>query len=144
MPDVPPESAMRIDVAGEKDGRPATLSLYGTGTMRDATGIALSIGAQLLAAKKLTVEQGGVYGPEGCFNPEDFLRMMGGRGAGEAIGLAQRYDQDGRNKPDPSLPVKRLYVVGIDAGGMGIGTERAADSALNVFDRIVADFQRSG
>lgn len=74
----------------------------------------------------------------------EFISMMGGRGAGEAIGLAQRYDQDGRNKPDPSLPVKGLYVVGIDAGGMGIGTERAADSALNVFDRIVADFQRSG
>jgi saccharopine dehydrogenase-like NADP-dependent oxidoreductase len=44
--------------------------------MRDATGIALSIGAQLLAAGKLTVKQGGVYGPEGCFDPADFLQMM--------------------------------------------------------------------
>ena len=80
LPDVPPDGAMRIDVSGEKDGKPATLSLCGTGTMRDATGIALSIGAQLLAVKKLTVEQGGVYGPEGCFDPEDFLRMMGESG----------------------------------------------------------------
>ena len=69
----------------------------------------------------------------------EFISMMGGRGAGEAIGLAQRYDQDGPNKPDPRLPVNGLYVVGVDAGGMGIGTERAADSAMNVFDLIVSD-----
>lgn len=71
-----PDGAMRIDVSGEKDGKPASLTLCGVGTMRDATGIALSIGAQLLAAKKLTVEPGGVYGPEGCFNSSDFLRLM--------------------------------------------------------------------
>jgi prolycopene isomerase len=69
----------------------------------------------------------------------EFISMMGGRGAGEAIGLAQRYDQDGANSVNPALPVKGLYAVGVDAGGMGIGTERAADSAMNVFDRIVAD-----
>jgi saccharopine dehydrogenase-like NADP-dependent oxidoreductase len=70
------DGAMRIDVSGEKDGRTTTVTLCGTGTMREATGIALSIGAQLLAGKLLTVQQGGVYGPEGCFVPEDFLRMM--------------------------------------------------------------------
>jgi phytoene dehydrogenase-like protein len=69
----------------------------------------------------------------------EFISMMGGRGAGEAIGLAQRYDQDGPNRPEARLPVKGLYVVGVDAGGMGIGTERAADSAMNVFDLIVSD-----
>jgi lysine 6-dehydrogenase len=71
-----PDGAMRIDVSGEKDGRPATLTLCGIGTMRDATGIALSIGAQLLAAGELTVQEGGVFGPEGCFDSSDFLRMM--------------------------------------------------------------------
>ena len=76
----PSEGALRIDVSGEKDGSPATLTICGTGTMREATGIALSIGAQLLAAKRLTVEQGGVYGPEGCFDPMDFLSMMGDSG----------------------------------------------------------------
>jgi lysine 6-dehydrogenase len=74
--DAPVEGALRIDVSGEKDSKPVTLTICGTGTMRDATGIALSIGARLLAAGKLTVEQGGVYGPEGCFDPSDFLSMM--------------------------------------------------------------------
>lgn len=69
----------------------------------------------------------------------EFISMIGGRGAGEAIGLAQRYDQDGANRIDPALPVKGLYAVGVDAGGMGIGTERAADSAMNVFERILKD-----
>jgi phytoene dehydrogenase-like protein len=69
----------------------------------------------------------------------EFISMMGGRGAGEAIGLAQRYDQDGPHRPDARLPVKGLYVVGVDAGGMGIGTERAADSAMNVFCLIASD-----
>lgn len=72
----PSEGAMRIDVTGEKEGREETLTLCGTGTMRDATGIALSIGAQLLGAGKVEADQGGVYGPEGCFDPGDFLRMM--------------------------------------------------------------------
>lgn len=76
----PSEGALRVDVSGDKDGSPCTLSVFGTGTMRDATGIALSIGAQLLGGKRLTVEQGGVYGPEGCFDPGEFLQMMGSSG----------------------------------------------------------------
>ncbi len=82
--------AMRIEVSGEKDGVPTTLGIFGTATMREATGIALSAGAQLLAAKKLTVEQGGVYGPEGCINPEDFLRMIGESGIYAYSDLAMR------------------------------------------------------
>ena len=30
------------------------------------------------------------------------------------------------------MPVKGLYLVGCDAGGVGIGTEQAADSAMNI------------
>ncbi len=90
MPEVPPEGAMRVDVHGEKDGRPATVRICGTGTMRDATGIALSIGAQLLAARRLTVEEGGVYGPEGCFEATDFLEMMAGCGVNAFSDLALR------------------------------------------------------
>lgn len=71
----------------------------------------------------------------------DFFAALGGRGAGEAIGLAQRFDQDGKNKPHPRLPVKGLYAVGADAGGTGIGTELAADSALHVFDLIMQDIR---
>src|SRR5450759_1144749 len=77
---LPVEGALRIDVSGEKDSKPVTLTVCGTGTMRDATGIALSIGARLLAAGKLTIEEGGVYGPEGCFDPADFLGMMADSG----------------------------------------------------------------
>ncbi|MHB8896673.1 MAG: phytoene desaturase family protein [Candidatus Geothermincolia bacterium] len=69
----------------------------------------------------------------------EYIAKLGGRGAGEAIGLAQSYDQDGPNKPDPRTPIEGLYVVGVDAGGMGIGTERAADSAMKVFDIVVED-----
>lgn len=72
----------------------------------------------------------------------DFYAELGGRGTAECIGLGQRYDQDGKNKPDPRLPVKGLYSVGADTGGIGIGTELAADSATNVFDIIMDDLRK--
>lgn len=53
-----------------------------------------------------------------------------GRDTGECIGLAQEVGQTGTKKPKPQTPVKGLYLVGSDAGGKGIGTECAADSAL--------------
>jgi hypothetical protein len=58
--------------------------------MRDATGIALSIGARLLAAKQLTTQQGGVYGPEGCFDPGGFLAMAAESGFIAYSDLAMR------------------------------------------------------
>ena len=57
------------------------------------------------------------------------------------IGLAQLYDQVGENKPDPRTPVEVLYLVGCDAGGRGVGTEQAADSALKVRELIVSKAQ---
>ncbi len=66
-----------------------------------------------------------------------YIDMMGGRGSGEVIGIAQSYDQVGRNKPDVRMPVSGLYLVGCDAGGRGIGTEQASDSALKVSELIV-------
>jgi lysine 6-dehydrogenase len=86
----PSDGAMRIEVSGEKDGKPATLAIFGTSTMRDATGLALSVGAQLLAARQLTVEQGGVYGPEGCLDPDVFMRLMGECGMYAYSDLAMR------------------------------------------------------
>ncbi len=70
-----------------------------------------------------------------------YIDGMGGRGAGEVIGLAQSYDQVGENKPDPRTPVEGLYLVGCDAGGRGIGTEQAADSALKVREMILSETQ---
>lgn len=66
----------------------------------------------------------------------DYIDRMGGRGGGEAIGLAQRFDQVGKGKPDPRMPIEGLWLVGCDAGGRGIGTEQAADSALKVAEAI--------
>jgi phytoene dehydrogenase-like protein len=66
----------------------------------------------------------------------DYIDGMGGRGGGEAIGLAQRFDQVGVRKPDPRMPIQGLWLVGCDAGGRGIGTEQAADSALKVAEGI--------
>lgn len=72
----------------------------------------------------------------------DYISAMSGRDTGEAVGISQRFDQDGRSKPDPRTPVQGLYLVGSDAGGRGVGTEQAADSALNVYEMIVKDFWR--
>jgi saccharopine dehydrogenase-like NADP-dependent oxidoreductase len=73
------EGAVRVDVGGTLDGRRATLTGCGTASMRDSTGLALSVGTLLAASKKLTA-QGGVFAPEGCFSPEAFLKMMDARG----------------------------------------------------------------
>lgn len=65
---------------------------------------------------------------------------IAGRETGDIIGLAQSYDQCGRKKPRAATPVKNLYLVGCDAGGRGIGTEQAADSALKVSEMVLKDF----
>jgi len=57
-----------------------------------------------------------------------------GRDTGECIGLAQEVGQTGTKKPKPQTPIKGLYLVGSDAGGKGIGTECAADSALYLYN----------
>jgi len=72
----------------------------------------------------------------------DYIGAMGGRGGGEAIGLAQRFDQVGKSKPAARMPVQGLYLVGCDAGGRGIGTEQAADSALKVAEAISSQRRR--
>lgn len=51
---------------------------------------------------------------------------------GECIGLAQIVGQCGKNKPSPVSPVRGLFYVGVDAGGDGMGTHHAVDSAAKV------------
>ncbi len=65
-----------------------------------------------------------------------FIDAMSHRGRADCIGLAQTHYQCGKNKPDPKTPIQNLWLVGCDAGGRGIGTEQASDSALKVFERI--------
>ena len=68
-----------------------------------------------------------------------FMSRMGGR-EGELVGYAQRFDQDGANRLSPKMPVEGLYIVGTDgSNGMGIGTELAAESALDVHQLIMQD-----
>jgi phytoene dehydrogenase-like protein len=68
-------------------------------------------------------------------NPGDVARLSG-RAAGDCIGLAQEVGQGGSLRPSPATPVQGLYLVGADAGGRGIGTEMAADSALYLYHQL--------
>ena len=68
-------------------------------------------------------------------NTPDVSRVSG-RSTGECIGLAQEVGQCGTNRPAPALPLPGLYVVGSDAGGRGIGTECAAESALYLYNLL--------
>lgn len=62
-----------------------------------------------------------------------YIANISGRNSGEVIGVAQNRHQVGANRPGNSTPLKGLYLVGADAGGRGVGTEMAADSALNLW-----------
>jgi len=65
-------------------------------------------------------------------------KAASGRPTGDAIGLAQTYNQCGKNKPSPKMPIENLYLVGCDAGGRGVGVDQAGDSALKVSEIIFA------
>lgn len=56
---------------------------------------------------------------------------LGKEGAGTGIG--QVIGQVGRKRPSIITPIKNLYLAGGDAGGWGVGTELAANSALELF-----------
>jgi phytoene dehydrogenase-like protein len=62
-----------------------------------------------------------------------YIANISGRKTGEVIGVAQNRFQVGKKRPPNATPVEGLYLVGADAGGRGVGTEMAADSALNLW-----------
>jgi phytoene desaturase len=62
-----------------------------------------------------------------------YIADISGRWTGEVIGLAQNRHQVGKKRPSSVSPVRGLYFVGADAGGRGVGTEMAVDSALNLW-----------
>ena len=66
--------------------------------------------------------------------------VLPGQG-GECVGLGQIVGQCGRNKPSPSAPIKGLFYVGTDAGGVGVGTHNAVTSAANVAPLVEQYFQ---
>ncbi|TFG29011.1 MAG: NAD(P)/FAD-dependent oxidoreductase [Promethearchaeota archaeon] len=69
--------------------------------------------------------------------PKD-IESMGGK-EGAVVGISQSIDQVGINRPSSVMPIKGLYIVGGDAGGWGIGTELAAQSAIDCAKLILED-----
>lgn len=63
-------------------------------------------------------------------------QVLPGQG-GECIGLGQWMGQCARNKPSVKAPVRGLFFVGCDAGGYGVGTQQAVDSAINVAETVL-------
>ena len=55
-------------------------------------------------------------------------RIAGENGAG--IGIGQMPGQCGEKRPKIETPLQGLYIVGAEAGGTGVGTELAVNSAL--------------
>jgi prolycopene isomerase len=62
-----------------------------------------------------------------------------GKEYGPAISTAQSPDQVGDRRPKVTTPIAGLYQAGDGAGGRGVGTELAADSAMECAERVVAD-----
>jgi prolycopene isomerase len=63
----------------------------------------------------------------------NYISRISGRWTGEVIGVAQNRRQVGKDRPSNVTPIEGLYLVGADAGGRGVGTEMAANSALNLW-----------
>lgn len=68
--------------------------------------------------------------------PADAARIMGEDGAG--IGIAQQAGQAGKDRPSIKTPIDGLFIVGAEAGGAGVGTELAANSAIEFFENYVS------
>ncbi|MFL6090012.1 MAG: phytoene desaturase family protein [Aeromicrobium sp.] len=62
-----------------------------------------------------------------------------GKEGGPAISTAQTPDQVGDRRPGVTTPIAGLYLAGCGAGGRGVGTELAADSAMECAEQIVKD-----
>jgi phytoene dehydrogenase-like protein len=61
---------------------------------------------------------------------------------GNIIGVGQTVKQIHERRPSQVTPIKGLYIVGAEAGGHGIGTELAANSAMELSEilaRVMID-----
>lgn len=83
----PSPGALRVDVWGEKAGVELHRLICGTGTMREATGLSLAVGALMLARGEVTA-QAGVFAPEGCLDPHRFIERLRDRGVAAYEDLA--------------------------------------------------------
>lgn len=66
--------------------------------------------------------------------PSTLSKFAGEDGA--IIGLGQTIHQTGPNRPDNRTPIKNLYLCGGEAGGWGVGTELAIESAKSLAQLI--------
>ncbi|MFB9904261.1 phytoene desaturase family protein [Allokutzneria oryzae] len=66
-----------------------------------------------------------------------------GKQYGPAISTGQTPRQVGKHRPSVATPVDGLYLAGCGAGGRGVGTELAADSAMECAERILDDLGRT-
>lgn len=73
-----PCSAIRVDVGGTKNGRPASITYGAADHMGRLTGIPLAIGTVMLGAGEITHK--GVIAPESCITPGPFLHELSKRG----------------------------------------------------------------
>lgn len=75
----PQSSALKVIVKGERNGKQVTYTADMVGRMAPGTGIPASIAALMLDAGDVTVK--GVAAPEGCIDPQKFLKALLQRGA---------------------------------------------------------------
>ena len=66
--------------------------------MREAAGLSLSVGALVLARGELLTEEGGVYAPEACLDPREFITRLGAKGvkAYEDLAMTRQIARAGR------------------------------------------------
>jgi len=55
--------------------------------------------------------------------------VLPGQG-GECVGLGQIVGQCGKHKPSQKTPINGLFIVGADAGGVGMGTHQSGESGM--------------
>jgi prolycopene isomerase len=86
----------------------------------------------------------------GCMDGAVFVDTMGtealaawiGKQHGPAVSTGQTPSQVGARRPSVRTPLDGLYACGDAAGGRGIGTELAADSAMSCARAVISDLAR--
>jgi phytoene dehydrogenase-like protein len=65
--------------------------------------------------------------------------VLPGQG-GECVGMGQIVGQCGKHKPSQKTPINGLFIVGADAGGVGMGTHQSGESGMKGA-RLVARYR---
>lgn len=94
LTNVPQTGALRTEVRGEVAGKSVRLVYAAAGRITIGTGIPASIGAMLLAIRK--VNKPGVWPPEACIDPEWFLSAVDMRHLGDIEEQVFDWDREDR------------------------------------------------